>query len=128
MQTSRFGNAGIAFVTVIAWIPGHAATYLGQRSQIRGQPQSPSPHSSQTPPMMPPYRGLATPELCVLPHTCDWQMKRECLPAAFSAPVFVHDHSWRKLPGTATKIPRECGRPLCCLGGAAPEVQYYGHH
>ncbi|CAK0784105.1 hypothetical protein CVIRNUC_007308 [Coccomyxa viridis] len=27
---------GIAFVTVIAWIPGHAATYLGMRSQIPG--------------------------------------------------------------------------------------------
>ena len=29
-------SAGIAFVTVIAWIPGHAATYLGMRSQIPG--------------------------------------------------------------------------------------------
>ena len=32
-------HAGIAFVTIIAWIPGHAATYLGQHSQIPGQAQ-----------------------------------------------------------------------------------------
>ncbi len=35
--TWRCGNAGIAFVTIIAWIPGHAATYLGQHSQIPGE-------------------------------------------------------------------------------------------
>ena len=34
-------HAGIAFVTIIAWIPGHAATYLGQHSQIPGQAQDP---------------------------------------------------------------------------------------
>lgn len=27
---------GIAFVTVIAWIPGHAASYLGKASTIPG--------------------------------------------------------------------------------------------
>ena len=30
------GGAGIAFVTVIAWIPGHGASYLGASSAIPG--------------------------------------------------------------------------------------------
>lgn len=29
--------AGIAFVTVIAWIPGHAASYLGAASSVPGE-------------------------------------------------------------------------------------------
>ena len=34
--TARSLHAGIAFVTVIAWVPGHAASYLGQSSSIPG--------------------------------------------------------------------------------------------
>ena len=29
---------GILFVTFIAWIPGHAASWLGTKSQLIGEP------------------------------------------------------------------------------------------
>lgn len=35
---------GILFVTIISWIPGHAASYIGEGADIPGrQPKSPCP-------------------------------------------------------------------------------------
>ena len=38
---------GIAFITVVSWIPGHAASYLGSGSPIPGAPPRPHPPCSR---------------------------------------------------------------------------------